>query len=46
MCTGVQLVTGGDVRVGASRSVNGTVAAKADVGAAAGGPPKDWRSGS
>jgi hypothetical protein len=40
MCTGVQLVTGGDVHVGASRSVNETVAAKADVGAAAGSPPK------
>ncbi|KAH6702883.1 hypothetical protein BKA61DRAFT_198094 [Leptodontidium sp. MPI-SDFR-AT-0119] len=39
MVTGIQLVTGGDVRVGSSRSVNGTVGASGDVGAAFGAPP-------
>ncbi|KAG4433272.1 hypothetical protein IFR05_011242 [Cadophora sp. M221] len=39
MVTGIQLVTGGDVRVGSSRSVNGTVGASGDVGVAFGAPP-------
>ncbi|KAH7336624.1 hypothetical protein BKA65DRAFT_553262 [Rhexocercosporidium sp. MPI-PUGE-AT-0058] len=40
MVTGIQLITGGDVHVGSSRSVSGTVGASADVGAALGGPPR------
>jgi hypothetical protein len=39
MVTGVQLVTGGDVQVGSSRSVNGKFGAGADIGAAFGAPP-------
>jgi len=39
MVTGIQLITGGDVHVGSSRSVSGTVGASADVGPAFGAPP-------
>jgi len=39
MVTGVQLVTGGDVQVGSSRSVGGSIGAHIDPGLAFGAPP-------
>jgi len=39
MVTGVQLVTGGDVQVGSSRSTGGSIGAHADLGVAFGAPP-------
>jgi len=39
MVTGLQLVTGGDVQAGGSRSVHRAFGGGVDVGALAGGPP-------
>jgi hypothetical protein len=39
MVTGVQLITGGNVQVGSSRSISGTVGGSGDPGAAFGAPP-------